>query len=233
MTVQSLRDVDVALMIVRRIGEGLASRAKGQPSYHSPSATDDLTARLEILRLILGAQLNGTSGTVSSTSSEARRLSAARLNGDPGQPSNVKQDTNKQRPNEAAVRVLGMTLIAAVLLAGSFFFGGQTLPLRENIERTVSTAENVLETIGRVEREPVSESSSRRSKNEEDLNEAEWKQIQEKLTARGFSPGPIDGNPGQSKSKTRQAIRKFQTENGDPANGHLTPNQIKALACAS
>jgi hypothetical protein len=62
----------VALMIVRRIRERLASGSKDQPTYHWSSAEDDLTTRLEILRLVLGAlPQNGTSGTVSSTSSEA------------------------------------------------------------------------------------------------------------------------------------------------------------------
>jgi peptidoglycan hydrolase-like protein with peptidoglycan-binding domain len=67
------------------------------------------------------------------------------------------------------------------------------------------------------------------SKNEDQLTEAEWKQIQQGLVTRGFSLGRIDGNPGKPSSKTRKAIRDFQTKSGAQSTGRLTPDQINVL----
>jgi localization factor PodJL len=51
--------------------------------------------------------------------------------------------------------------------------------------------------------------------------------IQERLTERGFDPGPADGNPGP---KTRDAVIAFQREQGVPATGEIGPDLLAALA---
>lgn len=50
--------------------------------------------------------------------------------------------------------------------------------------------------------------------------------IQERLTERGFDPGPADGNPGP---KTRDAVIAFQREQGVPATGEIGPELLAAL----
>jgi localization factor PodJL len=50
--------------------------------------------------------------------------------------------------------------------------------------------------------------------------------IQEKLTERGFDPGPADGQTGP---KTRDAVIAFQRERGVPATGEIGPELLTAL----
>jgi localization factor PodJL len=50
--------------------------------------------------------------------------------------------------------------------------------------------------------------------------------IQERLSERGFDPGPADGHPGP---KTREAVIAFQREQGVPATGEIGPDILAAL----
>ena len=112
---------------------------------------------------------------VSSTNSKSSPSSAGQSDGDASKSSNEEPDGSGKGSNEAAFlwatteklygswafRILGMMLIAAVLLAsgGSYLIGGQTLHLREDIEKTGSAAKSDLEAIGKTTRETISEQS--------------------------------------------------------------------------
>jgi peptidoglycan hydrolase-like protein with peptidoglycan-binding domain len=50
--------------------------------------------------------------------------------------------------------------------------------------------------------------------------------VQSKLAARGYDPGPIDGKVG---SRTRAAIRAFQQDRGLVVDGQITPALINHL----
>jgi len=50
--------------------------------------------------------------------------------------------------------------------------------------------------------------------------------IQRLLNDLGHEAGPVDGVPGES---TRAAIRRFQTANGYPADGHASPRLLERL----
>jgi len=51
-------------------------------------------------------------------------------------------------------------------------------------------------------------------------------QVQELLAQLGYDPGPADGMPGE---RTRDAIRKFETDRGLPAAGEISPELLAAL----
>jgi hypothetical protein len=133
---------------------------------------DDLALRLKIRRLVLGPM---AAKIVSEPSEPTSRPPSTVSTGKSTQPTEGEPDGNPQKATEAAFlwttteklygswpfRVLGMMLLAAVLLAGagSFFIGGQTLHLKEDIEKTGQSAKNGLETIGKTTRESLSELS--------------------------------------------------------------------------
>ena len=58
------------------------------------------------------------------------------------------------------------------------------------------------------------------------LTREQWMQIQERLAAEGFDPGPADGVFGP---RTRRAIGGWQGEAGDESTGYLTAGQAQAL----
>ena len=58
------------------------------------------------------------------------------------------------------------------------------------------------------------------------LTRAQRRQIQKSLAAQGFNPGPADGAFGR---RTREAIRNWQTGQGEVATGYLTKLQVRAL----
>ena len=51
-------------------------------------------------------------------------------------------------------------------------------------------------------------------------------QVQQLLAALGYDPGPADGMPG---ARTREAIRKFETDRGLPVVGAVSPELLLAL----
>jgi len=57
--------------------------------------------------------------------------------------------------------------------------------------------------------------------------------LQNCLTAAGYDPGPIDGKFGKSKknkpSKTEEAVKKFQKDNGLKETGRVDPETAKKL----
>jgi peptidoglycan hydrolase-like protein with peptidoglycan-binding domain len=55
---------------------------------------------------------------------------------------------------------------------------------------------------------------------------ARLRQVQERLQAAGFSPGPVDGRLGL---QTRAALRHYQQRKGLPVTGTLDPQTLKAL----
>jgi murein L,D-transpeptidase YcbB/YkuD len=55
---------------------------------------------------------------------------------------------------------------------------------------------------------------------------ARLRQVQERLQAAGFSPGPLDGQLGP---QTRAALRRYQQRKGLRATGSLDPQTLKAL----
>jgi Putative peptidoglycan binding domain len=55
---------------------------------------------------------------------------------------------------------------------------------------------------------------------------ARLRQVQERLQAAGFSPGPLDGRLGL---QTRAALRHYQQRKGLPVTGTLDPQTLKAL----
>lgn len=59
---------------------------------------------------------------------------------------------------------------------------------------------------------------------------ADMQRAQERLRSAGFDPGPADGVFG---SKTRAALRQFQTAQGLPATGTLDERTRKALGVSS
>lgn len=58
------------------------------------------------------------------------------------------------------------------------------------------------------------------------LTSAEVRQVQERLKAAGFDPGPIDGIVGP---KTRAAVIKYQTSNGLAKTGSLDEETVETL----
>ncbi len=58
---------------------------------------------------------------------------------------------------------------------------------------------------------------------------ADLRAIQEELKALGFDPGPVDGIYG---SRTRAAVRAFQSEHGLPMDGIVTPLTLEQLVSA-
>lgn len=58
---------------------------------------------------------------------------------------------------------------------------------------------------------------SKRPENEKPLRRSELKEIQQRLTERGFDPGPADGVIG---SRTRDALKSYQISKGIPADGY-------------
>jgi len=50
--------------------------------------------------------------------------------------------------------------------------------------------------------------------------------VQQALNARGYNPGPVDGQFGAA---TQDAVKRFQQFAGLPANGELTPSTLSAL----
>lgn len=58
------------------------------------------------------------------------------------------------------------------------------------------------------------------------LTRAEVRQVQERLKAAGFDPGPIDGIVGP---KTRAAVIKYQTSNGLAKTGSLDEETVETL----
>jgi peptidoglycan hydrolase-like protein with peptidoglycan-binding domain len=58
-----------------------------------------------------------------------------------------------------------------------------------------------------------------------------WKRIQAALKAKGFNPGPVDGDPGKL---TRAAIKRAQKKAGLPQTGTVGPRTRKYLGvCAN
>ena len=55
---------------------------------------------------------------------------------------------------------------------------------------------------------------------------ARLRQVQERLQAGGFSPGPMDGHLGP---QTRAALRRYQQRKRLPVTGSLDPQTLKAL----
>lgn len=55
---------------------------------------------------------------------------------------------------------------------------------------------------------------------------AHLRQVQERLQAAGFSPGPMDGHLGP---QTRAALRRYQQRKRLPVTGTLDPQTLKAL----
>jgi hypothetical protein len=55
---------------------------------------------------------------------------------------------------------------------------------------------------------------------------ARLRQVQERLQAAGFSPGPMDGQLGP---QTRAALRRYQQRKRLPVTGTLDPQTLKAL----
>jgi localization factor PodJL len=55
------------------------------------------------------------------------------------------------------------------------------------------------------------------------------REVQTLLDRLGFSPGPIDGQPG---AMTRQAVIEFQRSAGLPETGEVTPELLSRLAQA-
>ncbi|MFB3818847.1 MAG: peptidoglycan-binding protein [Candidatus Methylomirabilales bacterium] len=52
------------------------------------------------------------------------------------------------------------------------------------------------------------------------------REIEARLQAAGFNPGPVDG---MISAETREAIRRFQRQRGLPANGMLDAETLSAL----
>ncbi|MCB1749311.1 MAG: peptidoglycan-binding protein [Gammaproteobacteria bacterium] len=50
--------------------------------------------------------------------------------------------------------------------------------------------------------------------------------VQGRLAARGYDPGPVDGVVGP---KTRQAIRAWQRDRGLAVDGRVTPELVSSL----
>ncbi|MGE0487186.1 MAG: peptidoglycan-binding protein [Gammaproteobacteria bacterium] len=76
-------------------------------------------------------------------------------------------------------------------------------------------------------------------KSQVDMGDPAWKQssqarelnhlvadVQGRLAARGYDPGPVDGVVGP---KTRQAIRAYQADRGLPVDGQLSPTLVSSL----
>jgi peptidoglycan hydrolase-like protein with peptidoglycan-binding domain len=55
------------------------------------------------------------------------------------------------------------------------------------------------------------------------------RQVQQRLKALGYDPGPIDGRPGPG---TREAIRRYQRSLDRPETGELTPELLTRLTAA-
>jgi hypothetical protein len=55
---------------------------------------------------------------------------------------------------------------------------------------------------------------------------ARLRQVQERLQAAGFSPGPLDGRLGP---QTRTALRRYQQRKGLPVTGTPDPQTLRAL----
>jgi len=53
--------------------------------------------------------------------------------------------------------------------------------------------------------------------------------VQAALYARGYDPGAIDG---EMSTKTKEALRLFQTARGLPANAKMTTETLNALGVA-
>ncbi len=62
------------------------------------------------------------------------------------------------------------------------------------------------------------------------ISRAERREVQQRLLDRGFDIGEVDGMIG---SKTREAIKQFQTQNGLPADGRAGQRVLKALRTAA
>ena len=62
------------------------------------------------------------------------------------------------------------------------------------------------------------------------ISRAERREVQQRLLDRGFNIGEVDGMIG---SKTREAIKQFQTQNGLPADGRAGQRVLKALRTAA
>jgi len=62
------------------------------------------------------------------------------------------------------------------------------------------------------------------------ISRAERREVQQRLLDRGFDIGEVDGMIG---SKTREAIRQFQAENGLPQDGRAGQRVLKALRTAA
>lgn len=58
------------------------------------------------------------------------------------------------------------------------------------------------------------------------ISRAERREVQERLLARGFAVGEVDGAVGP---RTRRAIEAFQTEKGLPVDGHAGMRVLRAL----
>jgi hypothetical protein len=59
-----------------------------------------------------------------------------------------------------------------------------------------------------------------------DAAHARLRQVQERLQAAGFSPGPLDGQLGP---QTRTALRRYQQRKGLPVTGTPDPQTLRAL----
>lgn len=77
------------------------------------------------------------------------------------------------------------------------------------------------------------------NKSQVDMGDPAWKQssqahelnnlvadVQGRLAARGYDPGPVDGVVGP---KTRQAIRAWQRDRGLAVDGRVTPELVSSL----
>ena len=73
---------------------------------------------------------------------------------------------------------------------------------------------------------PTPSSSGAPANAESGLTPATWAQVQRGLNALGLPAGPADGAPGPA---TRDAIRRFQTQNGHAATGYLNSAELSSL----
>ena len=58
------------------------------------------------------------------------------------------------------------------------------------------------------------------------LTRAEKTELQQRLTALGYDPGPVDGKVGL---ETRKAVRAFQKKAGRPADGYANHALLEAV----
>lgn len=142
------------------------------PTTSISAALDQIEATLEIKRMDFGGGVRTTQKPTFNQKSIPNPNQAASTRSKKQQKG---EDVVNLQPNDSAMlwtaseklygswqfRALGMLLLAAVLLAGAgtYFIGGQTLQLRQNLENTARSATTDLQELGKSTHDTLSEES--------------------------------------------------------------------------